>query len=540
MDNQNERSIPISDPQQQHQEQQPSDKLLTLNFDPELPISSDLSIDPTRLLNQINELEKHVQESFLSIGSILRFNLQTKRLKISDFLDSKLPPRSLNSQFKWNVRMVDKTLSEMENITEFAKSIVVRDLKRAREREAAAQRLEQDTQQKTSEMQVSTTTEEATDYVSAGPKDADTAMKDQNVQQLVIDLTTLDSSSMMDRPKEPVNGNILIPESLEEPRSPSIELQVSPKRPEQATLTENPENPSSSPEIEIEPISKVATKTSDQISGLELSSKDFAPLNSLDPKPMEVVQRPSVEAIEGAGGATTTKSGSDDTDEDLGSLFGSSSNGSAGPSPTLDGPTDSNDKAESVPQTEAASSPEKPLASAGLPPEVSNSGKAQDETSLGKGLDDNNQSAARDEAAGVGSTVTGDGGLSTSLSELEPPADLTEFLSNFMAAHATNQSSSTDQSLSDQQQQQQQIGSFGNLGIGNDDNQQTLGSQLNQLISSLSSDQTKTPINHNDGHQQQQQQQDLLTTTIRSDGIGDVEINELEEISKFLSPSNNI
>ncbi|CAH7669890.1 hypothetical protein PPACK8108_LOCUS4544, partial [Phakopsora pachyrhizi] len=407
-----------------------------------------LSIDPTRLLNQINELEKHVQESFLLIGLILRFNLQTKRLKISDFLDSKLPPRSLNSQFKWNFRMVDKTLSEMENIT------------------------------------VSTTTEEATDYVLAGPKDADTAMKDQNVQQLVINLTTLDLSSIMDRPKEPVNGNILIPESVEEPRSPLIELQVSSKRPEQATLTENPENPLSPPEIEIEPVFKVATKTSDQISGLELSSKDSAPLNSLDPKPMEVGQRPSFEAIEGAGGATTTY------------LYGSSTNGSAGSSPTLDGPTDSKNKAESVPQTGAALSPDKPLASAGLPPEVSNSRKARDETLLGKGLHDNNQSVAREEAAGVGSTVTGDGGLSTNLSELEPPADLAR----------------------------------------NDDNQQTLGSQLNQLISSLSSDQTKTPINHNNGHQQQQQQQDILTTAIRSGGIGDVEINEQEEILKYFLP----
>ncbi|KAI8456054.1 hypothetical protein BY996DRAFT_6412689 [Phakopsora pachyrhizi] len=352
----------------------------------------------------------------------------------------------------------------------------VQDLKWAREQEAAAQRLEQDAQQKTSEIQVSTTTEEATDYILAGPKDANTAMKYQNVQQLVINLTTLDLSSMMDRPKEPVNGNILIPESVEEPRSPLIELQVSPKIPEQATLTENLENPLKPPEIEIEPVSKVATKTSNQISGLELSSKDSAPLNSLDPKPMEVGQRPSVEAIEGAGGATTTNSGSDDTDEDLGSLYGSSSNGSAGPSPTLDGPTDSNNKAESVPQTETALSPDKLLASAGLPPEVLNSSKAQVETLLGKGLDDNNQSGARDEAAGV----------------------------------------------------------------GNDYNQQTLGSQLNQLISSLSSDQTKTPINHNNGHQQQQQQQDLLTTTIRSGGIGDVEINELGEISKFLLPSKNI
>ncbi|KAI8456185.1 hypothetical protein BY996DRAFT_6412590 [Phakopsora pachyrhizi] len=327
-------------------------------------------------------------------------------------------------------------------------------------------------------MQVSTTTEEATDYVLAGPKDADTAMKDQNVQQLVINLTTLDLSSIMDRPKEPVNGNILIPESVEEPRSPLIELQVSSKRPEQATLTENPENPLSPPEIEIEPVFKVATKTSDQISGLELSSKDSAPLNSLDPKPMEVGQRPSFEAIEGAGGATTTY------------LYGSSTNGSAGSSPTLDGPTDSKNKAESVPQTGAALSPDKPLASAGLPPEVSNSRKARDETLLGKGLHDNNQSVAREEAAG--------------------------------------------------QQQQQKIGSFGNLGIGNDDNQQTLGSQLNQLISSLSSDQTKTPINHNNGHQQQQQQQDILTTAIRSGGIGDVEINEQEEILKYFLPSNNI
>ncbi|KAI8458165.1 hypothetical protein BY996DRAFT_8412959 [Phakopsora pachyrhizi] len=340
-------------------------------------------------------------------------------------------------------------------------------------------------------MQVSTTTEETTDYVLAGPKDADTAMKDQNVQQLVINLTTLDLSSMMDRPKEPVNGNILIPKSVEEPRSPLIELQVSPKRPEQATLTKNPENPLSPPEIEIEPVSKVG-------------------------------QRPSVEAIEGAGGATTTKSGSDDTDEDLGSLYGSSSNGSAGPSPTLDGPTDSNKKTESVPQTEAALSPDKPLASAGQPPEVSNSSKAQEETLLGKGLHDNNQSAARDEAAGVGSTVTSDGGLSTNLSELEPPADLTSsYQTSWLPTLPINHP--------------QPINLF--LTSNNNNNKRL---DLLVIWVYLSSDQTKTPINHNNGHQQQQQQQDLLTTTIRSGGIGDVEINEQEEISKFFLPSNNI
>ncbi|CAH7666371.1 hypothetical protein PPACK8108_LOCUS722 [Phakopsora pachyrhizi] len=58
----------------------------------------------------------------------------------------------------------------MSDIREFTKSIAVQDLKRAREQESAAQRLEQDAQQKTSEMQVSTTTEEATDYVLAGFK----------------------------------------------------------------------------------------------------------------------------------------------------------------------------------------------------------------------------------------------------------------------------------------------------------------------------------------------------------------------------------
>ncbi|CAH7686007.1 hypothetical protein PPACK8108_LOCUS20602 [Phakopsora pachyrhizi] len=58
----------------------------------------------------------------------------------------------------------------MSDIREFTKSIAVRDLKQAREQESAAQRLEQDAQQKTSEMQVSIRTEEATDYVLAGFK----------------------------------------------------------------------------------------------------------------------------------------------------------------------------------------------------------------------------------------------------------------------------------------------------------------------------------------------------------------------------------
>ncbi|CAH7686999.1 hypothetical protein PPACK8108_LOCUS21720 [Phakopsora pachyrhizi] len=58
----------------------------------------------------------------------------------------------------------------MSDIREFTESIAVQDLKQAREQESAAQRLEQDAQQKTSEMQVSTRTEEATDYVLAGFK----------------------------------------------------------------------------------------------------------------------------------------------------------------------------------------------------------------------------------------------------------------------------------------------------------------------------------------------------------------------------------
>ncbi|CAH7690079.1 hypothetical protein PPACK8108_LOCUS25318 [Phakopsora pachyrhizi] len=58
----------------------------------------------------------------------------------------------------------------MSDIREFTKSIAVQDLKRAREQESAAQRLEQDAQQKASEMQVRTTTQEATEYVMAGFK----------------------------------------------------------------------------------------------------------------------------------------------------------------------------------------------------------------------------------------------------------------------------------------------------------------------------------------------------------------------------------
>ncbi|CAH7678447.1 hypothetical protein PPACK8108_LOCUS12975 [Phakopsora pachyrhizi] len=65
---------------------------------------------------------------------------------------------------------MEDNCAEMSDIREFTKSIAVQDLKQAREQESAAQRLEQDAQQKTSEMQVSTTTEEATDYVLAGFK----------------------------------------------------------------------------------------------------------------------------------------------------------------------------------------------------------------------------------------------------------------------------------------------------------------------------------------------------------------------------------
>ncbi|CAH7683683.1 hypothetical protein BY996DRAFT_6417678 [Phakopsora pachyrhizi] len=141
---------------------------------------------------------------------------------------------------------------------------------------------------------------------------------------------------------------------------------------------------------------------------------------------MEIGQRLFLVEIEEASVATATKSGSNDTEEGLGILFFSSNNNYSGQSTILDGPTDSNNKTVSIPQTEGALIPEKPLSSASLTLEILKNSKAQDETPLGTVLDGNNESAARDGAARVGSMVIGDGRLSTNLSELEAPTDLTK------------------------------------------------------------------------------------------------------------------
>ncbi|CAH7665870.1 hypothetical protein PPACK8108_LOCUS164 [Phakopsora pachyrhizi] len=149
-------------------------------------------------------------------------------------------------------------------------------------------------------------------------------------------------------------------------------------KPVVATLTENLENHLSLPEIEIGPVSIVATKARNQNSRIELSSKDSTLLNSLDTKPMEIGQRLFLVEIEGASVATATKSGSNDTEEGLGILFFSSNNNYSGQSTILDGPTDSNNKTVSIPQTEAALIPEKPLSSASLTLEILKNSKAQD------------------------------------------------------------------------------------------------------------------------------------------------------------------
>lgn len=334
------------------------------------------SSSPLILIDQIDNLDKHLHSTFRSIASIINYNLQVKNLNIAPFIEQpnpRRPPKELLDSLKQNVLNFDHTLEHMERLTTLSIAILQRDLTKARELERIRKETEAQLQAM-APMTIDKPSDNAPTDITTSKTPISIQEDDEDDQPLASYLppptknpTTIDLTTPTPSP-QPQPPSQRPPNNTNNPSTSNLKSQIDPTSLNAVIPSASPTGlavsaaqtpkPSEAVAIKLSPAeSNSLAQADDKAPKLAPSAparstadidRDSSPETALSTAPLTaskiskeiganktIDQSNNNEAIS-SGAAVEIKSTSDITDGDLfgdGSLFGSSQHGSVGPSP---------------------------------------------------------------------------------------------------------------------------------------------------------------------------------------------------------------
>ncbi|MBW0494093.1 hypothetical protein O181_033808 [Austropuccinia psidii MF-1] len=286
------------------------------------------------LSEQIDAIERQLQSTFRSIAAIAKYNLQVKKMKLTPYLDSSLPPKDLRDGLRRSIADFDATIENAEKLTTWAVAIAQRDLRKAQE--AAMMQVDIIETVKNPASPIPEESAESTKEVIMIEDDQPLASL-VNPAQMVQH--TSESPVLVINTPKPEQAPVPMDIDSNPPASQPIKVFSEQNSDSQTIACTTEENSNNNPprKHDVEGHSSTEPTSLEDPPNSQASSPSIA-LNTLRPNSQASNATPA--AVSSNSTIEPTPAGaklaSEDTDGDLfgdGSLFGSSHNDSAGPSP---------------------------------------------------------------------------------------------------------------------------------------------------------------------------------------------------------------